>query len=302
MVTISYSTYFSRSCKLATKHYGTLWAHAALIALVYAGLVFAGGIAAQLGEKVLFGLMVGWILWIPLLGSFFVATNQAFANKPVPITKSLLRVADRFLGLVGALIGVVLMPSIVAAIAFGASLVLVSHQPFILVLGIVGVYLTLNTRLLSLVLVLTSTQDAIDSAEKNKQLLKGVFFTTMFRSTLSFTLLLALLLSPILASMFVELKATQSHLLTVIATLLMAILLPYLASFILVDLNQLKGQQPKSEHASPATSEPTPSQPSNESSDKVDKPKPAPLPVESQAPKADESSSADEKKKDSDWL
>lgn len=290
--------------RVTTKYSGAILGYALLIAAYY------GAIAStyhfldfEAQPQLLTIIMAAWFLLVPLLNGYLHFHENTILGKQPNFKDSFIVGFQKLLTWVGALIGVLLLPTIFAG--FGAAAVFyaiyIEQQALIwafTALLFIGMVLLINNRLLSLLIVIFTSNDSNTALTHNKTLVKGAFIRTIFRSTLAFVLLMGLFVSPLLLDLFVPITLKHELLSILGACVFIAFVAPYFWSMMMVDLHDLEQQRkPKGSRTAkaPQTSAP--------------KAKPAEPPLKAGEP--DDTESSEEKHelsprkpkmKDEDWF
>lgn len=250
---LSYGAYFNRSINLAAKHYSRLLPYSFILALYYLAIsTLYGMIPFDLESKTLMILMGAWFLWIPLLAGYIHYHEHTLTQKKPPLWESMKIGYGRILPLFSTLLGLILGPGLLIGATVFVYLIALK-QGFeglwiniaLWTLGLLGSILLMNARILSLPLVISSGLDSTMSIDKSKQLVHHHYLRTLFRSTLMFFIFLALIFAPMM--ILPILKQTLMLKLGTLSSvaLLIATVLPYLWSFIVVDLHDLEHQRLK---------------------------------------------------------
>lgn len=250
---LSYGAFFNRSLRLTHHYYAQLLPYTLLLGFYYFIVAVLNSAVPNLEQnQTQMVLMGAWFLFAPLLAGYIFFHEQTVTKKNPTLIEGLKTGFERLLPLFGALLALILLPGLFVGIMLGVYLfalkmnVSASWVPIGLgILSLLGCALIMNSKILSLSLVMNTPSDSTMCVEQSSQLVHNHYFRTLFRSTVMFLTLILLLFSPLVIVPFI--KQTLLLKITVYGgvAVLISLLTPYLWSFIVIDMHDLEKKRLK---------------------------------------------------------
>lgn len=252
---LSFGSYLSTSLSVTLQNYAPLVGFSFIIGLYFSAVAISYHfIDFEKNPLFLTGLMVAWFIMLPLLGGYLSFHEKVIQSKSISLGESLKIGFAKILPLVGALIGLLLIPSIIAMVGFVGAFFALENAQVPLGWSLLGlttllIILICNNRILSVLMIFFGEFDSAKALYHNKLIVKGHYAQTLFRSTFAFVFILVLFSSPLWLSFFTETDFTFSMLKVGIAAFDIIFIAPFFWSMMIVDFHDLHAQhqQTKSE-------------------------------------------------------